>query len=514
MTDLDTRPRTHLPLENADRPSSAREPVELGLSRDSILRVAGAAVAALGIGALLSPVLGIVPPGWMPITAFGFFIVIYTALVSLRENAQAVKDRYWTVVLWSAAVTALGVLALVIGFILLSSGDVWAQMFDLKSGQSLWQRLHFFTQDMSVVGPLAGLDQGGILHAIVGTLIQIGIAIVITMPLGLATALFLAEVGGRFARVVSTVTDAMTGLPSVVAGLFIYATVIVLFTHQFNGFAASLAVTVLMLPIMIRAASVVLRLVPGNLREAGLALGASRWAVVRSVVLPTSRSGLVTAMILAVAHGIGETAPVLLTAGVTQNLNVNPFDGSMISLPLAALEFIKSSQNPMKARGYATAAVLLILVIIIFVIARRIGGQAPGKLTPRQSAALRLRSGRTSQRMRVSAAAALAQLAELEASRARAGGADGTPPIAGEAFPVEAPARDDLFRDDPLIDDPLIDDPLRDDPLPDDPLIDDPLRDDPLLDDLFRDDPFLDDPPRDDPRLDDPPDHPHDGEPR
>ena len=427
----------HLDVDPRDRPPLPPS-VRFGVSRDGALRVIGAAVGALGTGALLSLVLGIIPVGWMPILDAAFFVAFYTALVRLRESSQAVRDGFWTVVLWGAACVVLLALVLVIGFTLLSGGDVWADMFTWTAGQSPWEKLHFLTTDMSTVGPLADLTQGGILHAIVGTLIQISIAIAITLPLGIATALFLAEVGGRFARIVRTIVEAMTALPSVVAGLFIYASVIVLFTRQFNGFAASLAITVLMLPIMIRSADVVLRLVPGNLREAGLALGASRWSVVWRVVLPTVRSGLTTALILATAHGIGETAPVLLTAGITNNLNVNPFNGPMISLPLAALEFIKSSQLTMKSRGFATAAVLLVLVLILFLIARRIGGQEPGKLTPRQTVALRRRSASTQERMLSSAALAASQLTPASGAEVFAGLE--TP---HDASPADTPADDE-----------------------------------------------------------------------
>jgi phosphate transport system permease protein len=210
--------------------------------------------------------------------------------------------------------------------------------------------------------------------------------------LGLTTAVFLGEIGGRFARFVRTIVEAMTALPSVVAGLFIYATIILAITHENNGFAAALAITVLMLPIMIRSSDVVLRLVPGNLREAGLALGAGQWATVWHVVLPTVRSGLTTAIILATAHGIGETAPVLLTSGVTTYTNFNPFSGPMTSLPLAALEFVDMPQRTDVARGFATAAVLALLVIVLFAIARAIGGQEAGKITDRQAARLTIRS--------------------------------------------------------------------------------------------------------------------------
>jgi phosphate transport system permease protein len=160
--------------------------------------------------------------------------------------------------------------------------------------------------------------------------------------------------------------------------------VISLITHQRSGFAASLAITVMMLPIVIRASDVVLRLVPGNLREAAYALGTSRWRTVWHVVLPTSRSGLVTAVILGTARGIGETSPVLLTSGVTAVMNVNPFEGPMISLPLQVFTFIKSPEPGMIARGFGTAAVLILLVLLLFVIARTIGGRGPGQLTERQ----------------------------------------------------------------------------------------------------------------------------------
>jgi len=276
-----------------------------------------------------------------------------------------------SVLLISAAVTLFTALVFVVVFAL------------LRGQEALWH-LNFFTQSMEFAGPLDPLTEGGILHAIVGTLIQISIALAITIPLGIATAVFLNEVGGPFARFVRTIVDAMTALPSIVAGLFVYAAVIQLITHQRSGFAAALAITVMMLPIVIRAADVVLRLVPGNLREASYALGAGRWRTVWGVVLPTARSGLVTAVILGTARGIGETSPVLLTSGVTAVLTFNPFSGPMISLPLQVFDFVKSPEPTMIARGFGTAAVLLLLVLLLFSVARVIGGRPPGVLSPGQ----------------------------------------------------------------------------------------------------------------------------------
>jgi phosphate transport system permease protein len=148
----------------------------------------------------------------------------------------------------------------------------------------------------------------------------------------------------------------------------------------------------MMLPIIIRAADVVLRLVPGTLREASLALGSSKWETVRHVVLPTSRSGLVTSVILGTARGIGETSPVLLTSGITSNFNANPFEGPMISLPLQVFDLVKSPEPNMIARGFGTATVLLLVVLALFTAARIFGGRGPGEYSARQMRTARAKS--------------------------------------------------------------------------------------------------------------------------
>jgi phosphate transport system permease protein len=186
----------------------------------------------------------------------------------------------------------------------------------------------------------------------------------------------------------------MTALPSIVAGLFVYATWILVLHNEKSGLAAAMAISVMMLPIIIRAADVVLRLVPGNLREASAALGASQWRTVWHVVLPTARSGLATSVILGTARGIGETAPVLLTAGFTAVLNTNPVHGPMVSLPLAAFEFVKSPQPAMIARGFATAAFLMLVVLALFVLARVLGGRGPGHVSAAQSRRIERASAR------------------------------------------------------------------------------------------------------------------------
>jgi phosphate transport system permease protein len=349
--------------------------------------VLGSAAAGLALSSLLfgwlTPMTGAI--GWLVLSFLGF-LGIYAVMSSLRADRLAVRERIVTALFYSAGVILLGALTFVL-------------FFTLIRGSAALSNGNFFVETMAKAGPLDPLTLGGIAHAIVGTLIQIGIALLITIPLGVMTAVFLNEVGGPFARFVRTVSDAMTALPSIVAGLFVYAAVVTLITHERSGFAASIAISVMMLPIIIRASDVVLRLVPNNLREASYALGSSRWSTVWNVVLPTSRSGLVTAVILGTARGIGETSPVLLTSGVTAQMNLNPFSGPMISLPLQVFDFVKSPEPNMIARGFGAAATLVLLVLTLFIVARLIGGRGPGQLSDRQRRAAMAASARDLRRM-------------------------------------------------------------------------------------------------------------------
>jgi phosphate transport system permease protein len=341
--------------------------------------IASGAVAGISVATLLfgwfTPLQGAV--GWALI-AYLLFLAFYALLISMSSHRLFVVDRLMTVVLYSA------------GFVLIAS-LVFVVVFTIGRGQTALLNGNFFVETMQLAGPLDPLTVGGIRHAIVGTLIQISIALVITVPLGITTAIFLNEIGGKFARFVRTISDSMTALPSIVAGLFIYAVLLVLDTQR-SGFAAATAISVMMLPIIIRAADVVLRLVPGTLREASLALGSSKWETVRHVVLPTSRSGLVTSVILGTARGIGETSPVLLTSGITSNFNANPFEGPMISLPLQVFDLVKSPEPNMIARGFGTATVLLLVVLALFTAARIFGGRGPGEYSARQMRTARAKS--------------------------------------------------------------------------------------------------------------------------
>lgn len=391
MTIIETVPRSPAAHEQSPKVRTAI-PVrhdEVGQRRDlrsvpldDAFNVIGAVAAGIAVATLLfgwlTPMTGFI--GWL-IISFIAFLGIYAVLSSLRADRLTVSERIMTALFYSAGAILLGALVFVLGY-------------TVVRGVPALINPNFFVETMKLAGPLEPLSVGGIAHAIVGTLIQISIALVITIPLGITTAVFLNEIGGRFARFVRTISDAMTALPSIVAGLFIYAAIVTLVTHQRSGFAAALAISVMMLPIIIRASDVVLRLVPNNLREASYALGTTRWRTVWHVVLPTSRSGLVTAVILGTARGIGETSPVLLTSGVTAEMNLNPFSGPMISLPLQVFDFVKSPEPNMIARGFGAAATLVLLVLALFLIARLIGGRGPGQLSDRQRRAVAAASAR------------------------------------------------------------------------------------------------------------------------
>lgn len=344
-----------------------------GLSVEQVLMAAGAGLSSIALAALLfgqiAPLSGRL--GFV-VVAFGLYLVIYAALASFVGDRPAVIDRVMTALMSATAVVAMFALVSVI-------------VFTFWRGREALLKLNFFTEDMSLAGPLDPLEVGGIVHAIVGTLIIMAISLVLTVPLALACAVFLNETDSRGAGLVRTVVTAMTALPSILAGLFIFATWILILGYERSGLAASIATSIMMLPIIIRSADVVLRLVPGSLREAAAALGAPQWRVVWHVVLPTARSGLTTSVILGVARGIGETAPVLLTAGFTSALNLDPRSNPMVSLPLAAFQFVRSPQPTLVARGFATAATLMVLVLVLFYAARVLGGRPAGYQSKRQS---------------------------------------------------------------------------------------------------------------------------------
>ena len=230
----------------------------------------------------------------------------------------------------------------------------------------------FFTTSMRwVIG-----EGGGAYHAIVGTLIVTGLATLMSVPFGLFTAIYLAEYGHgtRVAKAIQSMVDVMTGIPSIVAGLFAYALFELLFgPGTRSGIAGAIALTVLMTPVVVRSSEEMLRLVPNELREASYALGVPKWKTIVKVVLPTAVAGLITGIVLAIARVIGETAPLLVTVGLAQDVNWNPFDGRMTTLPVYTYYQYQQPGVPPAAgqeRAWAAALTLILLVMFLFTVAR------------------------------------------------------------------------------------------------------------------------------------------------
>ena len=228
--------------------------------------------------------------------------------------------------------------------------------------------------DMRVTTPDDELNMGGVGHAIVGSMLMVLIATVITLPLGILSGVYLTEVRGRLTKVVRFVIQSMSGVPSIVSGLFIYTTVIAL-TGSFSGFAGALALSVLMLPTVARTSEEVLKLVPEDLRAVSYALGARQWRSSLMVVLPTVRSGLTTAAILGVARVVGETAPLLLTALSNNAFKFNPFNGPIASMPMYIFGLLQIGTEYSIARAWSGSLVLMLIVLALFVTARRLGGK-------------------------------------------------------------------------------------------------------------------------------------------
>ncbi len=359
-----------------DRQEVRRTPVRRvrigGADPELVTHVVGAAAGALGLNWMIYERL-------IPMTgAIGFwlcwyaaFLMLFAAMSATTLDRVGVTDR-----LVGALVTTAGLImvACLIGIV----------VFTFVRGKEALTHWNFYTQTTAYIGPEAPLDKGGIVAAMVGTLEQVAISVLLSVPLAIATAVYLSEVRGGLARLVRTVVEAMSAVPTIVAGLFIYSMLILKFGQERSGFAASLALCISMIPVVCTTAEVVLRLVPNGLREASLALGTTQWQTVRRVVLPTARPGLVTAVLLGVARVIGETSPVLLVAGSTNELNADPMHGPMLSLPLFAFTQMKMPLDTAIARAFGSSVVLLVLVVVLFGLARILGGRPPGHTSRRK----------------------------------------------------------------------------------------------------------------------------------
>ncbi|GGS73071.1 phosphate ABC transporter permease PstA [Nonomuraea spiralis] len=232
--------------------------------------------------------------------------------------------------------------------------------------------LEFLTHSMRNIG--ARDVGGGAYHAIIGTLEQVLLASLISVPIGLFTAIYLVEYGngGRLSRAISFFVDVMTGVPSVVSGLFILAFWVLFLGNPFSGFAGALALSILMMPTVVRSAEEMLRLVPNDLREASYALGVAKWRTILKVVLPTAFTGIVTGVMLAVARVAGETAPLLLTVFFTDSINNDPFSGPQMGLPLFVFDQAARPNDTAIDRAWAGALTLILIVMLLNLVARLI----------------------------------------------------------------------------------------------------------------------------------------------
>ncbi|MGW0117799.1 phosphate ABC transporter permease PstA [Streptomyces sp. NPDC003327] len=324
------------------------------LPRWTPLAVAAASVAAgIGIG---------VGAGWHSKVQWGLisallFVLVTYAVTAKVEGTRQAKDRVATSLVWVCFV--LAVIPLVsLAWVTVSKG------LEVLDG-------YFLTHSMN--GVLDAEAGGGVYHALLGTIEQVGIATLIAAPIGLLTAVYLVEYGGgRLAQAVTFFVDVMTGIPSIVAGLFILATWNLILGFGPSGFAGAMALAILMMPVVVRSTEEMLKLVPNELREASLALGIPKWRTILKVVLPTAIGGITTGVMLAVARITGETAPVLLLVFGTKLINPNPFEGAQSSLPLYVYEQYAVGTDAAVARAWAAALVLIAFVMILNLVARGI----------------------------------------------------------------------------------------------------------------------------------------------
>ncbi|GAA2430527.1 phosphate ABC transporter permease PstA [Streptomyces glaucus] len=295
---------------------------------------------------------------WALIAAVLFVLGSYGISARIEGRRQA-KDRVATSMVWVAFLLAVVPLLSLLW-------ETARQGVKVLDG-------YFLSHSMGVVPDTE--PGGGIYHAILGTLEQVGLATLISVPIGVLTAIYLVEYGrGGLARAVTFFVDVMTGIPSIVAGLFILSLWIVILDMGYSGFAGSLALSILMIPVVVRSTEEMLKLVPNELREASLALGVPKWRTILKVVVPTSIGGITTGVMLAIARITGETAPVLLLVWGTNFINANPFSDPQASLPMYIyLQYTNSGgYGAAYDRAWAAALTLIAFIMILNLVARGI----------------------------------------------------------------------------------------------------------------------------------------------
>ena len=289
------------------------------------------------------------------------FMAITTATVVswIRRDRKAAMNSTTTVLVYIAA-----------AFVIIPLTSVLYEIVRLGANALSFG---MFTADMSQTASDSPLNEGGLLHALIGTAYIVIFATILSTPIGVLTALYIVEVKGRFAGLVRFFVQAMSGVPSIVAGLFIFAVWMVQLGNAYSALAGAFALTVLMIPTVARTSEEVLKLIPGDLREAGLALGATQWRTVAMVIIPAAKSGLITAIILGIARVVGETAPLLLTVGGADAVNLNPLYGNMSAFPYHVWKNLLIGSENAISRAWQGVFVLMVIVLIFFALARYFG---------------------------------------------------------------------------------------------------------------------------------------------
>jgi phosphate transport system permease protein len=283
------------------------------------------------------------------------YALVQTSTSFLLEGRRYATDRLLSLLVHLSVLAALVPLVSVLGYTLVKG----LKRLDLP----------FLTHNLTGIGPLD--TNGGEYHAIIGTLEMVGMAILIAVPLGLLVAVYITEYGrGWLASSVRFVVDVMTGIPSIVAGLFVFAFLVIGLGQGYSGFAAALSLTILMLPVVVRSSEEMIKLVPAELREASYALGIPKWKTVIKIVLPAASAGITTGVMIAVARVTGETAPLLLTSFVTPMTNTNPFSGKQTAIPTFIFDQAGQGQAITYDRAWAAALTLIVIVLVLYIGAR------------------------------------------------------------------------------------------------------------------------------------------------
>jgi phosphate transport system permease protein len=327
-------------------------------AKDLIPEVLGALFTAFATLALvaITPLKGRLG---FSIALIGMAIVVSASISWLRRDRKAALNSVSTVFVYVAA-----------AFVIIPLSSLLYEIIRKGAGGL---SLGIFTRDMSLASADSPLTEGGLLHAVIGTLYVVALATVLSTPIGFLAALYIVEVKGRFASIVRFFVQAMSGVPSIVAGLFIYAVWMIGLGNSYNIMAGAGALAILMIPTVARTSEEVLKLIPNDLREAGLALGATQWRTVAMIILPAAKSGLVTSVILGIARVAGETAPLLLTIGGADAINLNPFEGNSSALPYYVWKNYSLGNPESIARAWLGVIVLMMMVFIFFSLARYFG---------------------------------------------------------------------------------------------------------------------------------------------